>query len=244
MRKVPEITLFFWAAKLLTTALGESTSDYLVHTIDPVIAVLVGFVGLAIAIAIQFWMKKYVAWAYWLAVTMVAIFGTMAADVLHIGLGIPYVVSSIVFSLSLAIIFIIWQKGEHSLSIHSITTYRREFFYWTTVMVTFALGTAIGDMTAATFGLGYLLSGILFSILFAIPAIGNWKLGWNSIFSFWMAYIITRPLGASFADWLGRTASLGGIGIGTAHVSIALAIFLVGLVLYLSMSKKDSRFNS
>ncbi len=244
MRKVPEITIFFWIVKLLTTAMGESTSDYLVHTIDPIIAVIIGFVGFAIAISIQFWVKKYVAWVYWLAVTMVAIFGTMAADVLHIGLGIPYVVSTIVFSISLAIIFFLWYRVEKTLSIHSITNSRREFFYWATVMATFALGTATGDTTAATFGWGYLFSGILFGVLFIIPILGHWKLGWNEVFTFWFAYIITRPLGASFADWFGRAPTLGGIGLGTERVSIALGIAIACFVVYLSIAKIDRKSNS
>src|ERR1700739_1696111 len=132
-RKVPEVILLFWVIKLLTTAMGESTSDFMVHHFDPIIAVIIGFIGFAIAIVIQFWARKYVAWIYWLAVTMVAVFGTMAADVLHIQFGVPYLVSTILFAVTLAIIFSLWFSYERTLSIHSINTRRREMFYWATV---------------------------------------------------------------------------------------------------------------
>ncbi|MGI8420391.1 MAG: COG4705 family protein [Candidatus Levyibacteriota bacterium] len=241
MRKVPEVTIYFWIIKLLTTGMGETTSDFLVRKIDPVIAVVLGAIALAVALILQFRAKKYITWIYWLAVAMVAIFGTMVADVLHIGLGIPYLVSSIFFAIALAIIFFTWYKFEGTLSIHSITTHRREFFYWATVMATFALGTAAGDMTATTLQLGYFDSGILFALLFALPAIAYWKFGMNEIFTFWFAYIITRPLGASFADWIGRPTNLSGVGFGTGQISLVLAILISILVIYLSITRKDSR---
>jgi len=233
LRKVPEVTILFWVIKLLSTALGESTSDYLVHTIAPEIAVLFGAIGFAIAMILQFRAKKYAPWIYWLAVVMVAIFGTMAADVVHIVLGVPYFISALSFSAALLVTFLLWYKTEKTLSIHSINSYRREFFYWLTVVTTFALGTAVGDMTAITFGLGYLASGILFAILFLIPGLG-YKFGLNAVVAFWFAYIVTRPFGASFADWFGRTKDFGGIGFGTAITSVVLAIIIILLVFYLS----------
>lgn len=239
VRKVPEVTIFFWIIKLLTTAMGESTSDFLVHTIDPVITVVIGGIGFFIAIALQFRTKKYIAWVYWLTVTMVAIFGTMAADVVHIVLGIPYLVSTIAFALILCIVFSIWYKTEHILSIHSITTYRRELFYWLAVITTFALGTAAGDMTAVTLNLGYLTSGILFATLFVIPLFAQKMLKSNEVLTFWIAYIFTRPLGASFADWFGRTANMGGIGFGTGKTSIVLTFLIILFVIYLTITKKD-----
>lgn len=238
-RKVPEVILLFWIIKLFTTALGESTSDFLVHTLDPVIAVLIGAVAFFVSIVIQLLMRKYSTWIYWLTVTMVAIFGTMAADVLHIGLGIPYLVSTIFFAICLIIVFFIWYKVEKTLSIHSIATPRRELFYWATVITTFALGTAAGDMTAVTFNLGYLDSGLLFAILFVAPLVGYKFLGANEVLTFWFAYIMTRPFGASFADWFGRTADTGGIGFGTGRTSIVLAVFIIIFVAYLAVSKKD-----
>lgn len=236
--KVPEITIIFWTIKLLSTALGESTSDYLVFHINPYIAVAFGAVGLLIAILLQFYVKKYIPWVYWLSVVMVAIFGTMAADVLHVGLGIPYIVSTIFFSVCLTVIFVVWYKAEKTLSIHSIFTMRRELFYWATVMATFALGTAAGDMTAATLGLGYLLSGIMFAVVFVIPGILYWKLRKNEVFFFWFAYVITRPFGASFADYFGKNI-LGGLGLGDEIVSAVLGVLIIILVGYLTITKKD-----
>jgi uncharacterized membrane-anchored protein len=240
-RKVPEIILIFWIIKLFTTAMGESTSDFLVQTIDPVIAVAIGTVGFAVAMILQLVVKKYISWVYWLTVTMVAIFGTMAADVIHIGLGVPYLYSTIFFSITLVIIFSLWYFCEKTLSIHSIFNRRRELFYWSTVLATFALGTAVGDMTATTLGLGYLNSIYLFAVLIAIPAIG-WKFfKMNTIVAFWFAYILTRPLGASFADWFGRPSALGGIGIGTGKTSIILGILIIISVLYLVISNPKNK---
>ncbi|MGH7204470.1 MAG: COG4705 family protein [Candidatus Levyibacteriota bacterium] len=239
VRKVPEVIIFFWIIKLFTTAMGESTSDFMVHQMDPAIAVVIGFIGFVIAISLQLSTRRYVAWIYWLAVTMVAVFGTMAADVLHIGLGIPYIISTIFFAVALTIIFCIWYKVEKTLSIHSISTPRREVFYWLTVMTTFALGTAAGDMTAVTFNLGYLNSGILFAVLFALPLIAYKGFRANEVVTFWAAYIVTRPLGASFADWFGRSPDLGGIGFGTGKTSIVLTILILIFVAYLAVTKKD-----
>ncbi len=238
LRKVPEITIYFWIIKLLTTAMGESTSDYLVQAINPVVAVAFGAIGLVIVLLLQLWVRRYIAWIYWLTVTMVAIFGTMAADVLHVGLGIPYIVSTIFFMIVLTIIFFVWYKREKTLSIHSIANRRREIFYWAAVLATFALGTAAGDLTASTLNLGYLSSGILFAILFILPAIAYWRLGLNEIFVFWFAYIVTRPLGASFADWFGKPI-LGGLGYGDKKVSTILTILIIVFVAYLSITRKD-----
>jgi len=239
IRKVPEVTIYFWIIKLLTTGMGEVTSDYLVHQLNPIIAVALGGIGLAIALVLQFSVRRYIAWIYWLAVVMVAIFGTMAADVLHIGLGIPYLVSTMFFSVALAVTFVVWYINEKTLSIHSIYTRRREMFYWTTVMATFALGTAAGDMTATTMGLGYFSSGVLFAVLFTITALAYWRFGLNEIFAFWVAYILTRPLGASFADWIGRPHNLSGLGLGTGWVSLGLTIMIIGFVGYLTVTRKD-----
>ena len=238
--KVPELTLVFWAVKLLSTAMGESTSDYLVFHINPYVAVVAGCLGLLVALTLQLRVARYGAPVYWLAVVMVAVFGTMAADVMHVVLGIPYLVSSASLALALAVVFVAWWRTEHTLSIHRIDTPRRELFYWATVMATFALGTAAGDLTAATFGLGYPRSAVLFAILFAVPALGYRFLGWNEIAAFWTAYVITRPLGASVADWLGKPF-LGGLGLGDARVAVVLTAFIVLLVGYLAVSRIDVR---
>jgi uncharacterized membrane-anchored protein len=238
LRKVPEITIYFWIIKLLTTAMGESSSDYLVYHINPYIAVILGGVGLLVSLILQFLSRRYVPWIYWLAVTMVAIFGTMAADVTHIVLHIPYLASTIFFAISLTIIFCVWYASEKTLSIHSINNPRRELFYWAAILATFALGTAAGDMTAATLGLGYFASGVLFAVLFAIPALAYRLLGLNEIIAFWFAYIVTRPLGASFADWFAKP-TLGGLGLGDEKVSLVLTILIIIFVAYVTVTRKD-----
>ena len=239
--RVPEITVLFWIIKLLTTGMGETTSDYLMHQMNPIFAVALGGGGLAVALLMQFSVHRYIPWIYWLAVIMVAIFGTMAADAIHVALGIPYLVSTVGFSVALAAIFAIWYRTEKTLSIHRIYTFRREMFYWATVMTTFALGTAAGDMTASTLGLGYFTSGLLFTLLFALPAIAYWRFGLNEVSAFWFAYILTRPLGASFADWLGKPRVHGGVGIGTGQISLILAILIFGFVAHLTFSSSVAK---
>ncbi len=239
MSKVPEVTAYFWIVKVLTTGMGETTSDFLAHRLNPVIAVGIAGVVLAATLAVQLGVRRYVAAIYWTAVVMVSVFGTMAADVLHVGLGIPYVASTAFFVVALAAIFTLWYACEKTLSIHSIVTRRRELFYWATVMTTFALGTAAGDLTAVTMNLGYLASGVMFAVLIAIPALTRRLLGLNAIFAFWFAYIVTRPLGASFADWMGVSHARGGLAWGTGPVSLVLAAIIVCFVGYLSVTRAD-----
>ncbi|HWT55595.1 MAG TPA: hypothetical protein VN031_01035 [Candidatus Microsaccharimonas sp.] len=236
-RKVPEITAVFWIAKLLTTAMGEATSDYLANTISLYLAVAVGFVIFVLALWLQFRAKHYTPWTYWFAVAMVAVFGTMAADVLHKQFGVPYTASTAFFAVCLAVVFTVWQRVEHSLSIHSITTPRREVFYWLTVVTTFALGTAAGDWTAYSLGLGYLSSGFLFAAVILVPAIGRY-LRLNGVVVFWFAYIITRPLGASFADWLGKPVPAG-LGHGDGTVSAGLTMVIVLCVAYMTFNRHE-----
>ena len=236
--KVPEVTVAFWVTKALTTGMGESSSDYLVHRLPPVIAVAIGAIALAIALVLQFAARRYVPWTYWLAVAMVGVFGTMAADVLHVGLGVPYLVSTAFFAVALAVIFGLWYGCEKTLSIHSIHTRRRELSYWAAVMATFALGTAAGDMTAVTFGWGFFVSGVVFTILFAIPLIAG-RFGVNEVLTFWAAYILTRPMGASFADWMGMPPERGGLGWGTGLVTVVWALAIVILVAVLAITRSD-----
>jgi uncharacterized membrane-anchored protein len=237
--KVPRITLYFWIIKILTTALGESVSDYLVHGFNPYLAVIGGFVAFVIAMAIQLRTDHYVPWAYWLAVVMVAVFGTMAADVLHVEFGVPYVVSTVLFAIALIVVFTAWYRSEGTLSIHSIHTRRRELFYWAAVLATFAMGTALGDLAAYTANLGFLTAGIVFAVVFAIPGLAYRFLNLNGIVAFWFAYVMTRPLGASFADWTGKSTHARGIGIGDGPVAFVLALAIVALVGYLSVSGAD-----
>jgi uncharacterized membrane-anchored protein len=232
-RKVPAIGILFWVLKILTTAMGEVTSDFFVRSFNPFVVVPIAGLILLGALGLQLRARRYTPRTYWFAVVMVAVFGTMVADVLHIELGIPYLVSTVAFALTLTLIFSAWYSSERTLSIHSIDTRRRELFYWAAVLATFALGTAAGDMTASTLGLGYFGSGILFAILIAIPAIGWRWFSMNAILAFWIAYVLTRPLGASFADWVGRPHALGGLGVGTGLVSLGLSIVIVVIVGYL-----------
>jgi uncharacterized membrane-anchored protein len=240
LSKVPEITAFFWIVKALTTAMGESTSDFLVHSIVPEAAVVLGGIAFAIAIWIQFKKDRYVPWAYWLAVAMVGVFGTMAADVLHVGLGVPYIVSTVFYAVVLFFVFRIWHRMEGTLSIHSIRTPQREVFYWAAVLATFALGTAAGDLTAVTLGIGYFGSILLFAAIIAIPAIGYFRFGMDSILAFWFAYVVTRPLGASVADWLAVSHERGGLALGTGPVSLVLAAAIAGFVVYLTATGRDT----
>jgi uncharacterized membrane-anchored protein len=230
--KVPAITAGFWVTKVLTTAMGESISDYSVHRFDPVLAVAAAFVAFLIALAWQLALSRYHAVAYWLAVSMVAVFGTMAADVTHVKFKVPYAVSTAVFAVVLGVVFTAWQSVEHTLSIHSITSTRRELFYWATVLATFALGTAAGDLLAIAIGTGFFWAGVVFIGIICVPLLGWRLLGWNPIASFWFAYIVTRPIGASYADWFGKPTSVGGLGLGDGVVGGTLAALVACLVAY------------
>lgn len=237
--KVPQIGVYFWAIKALSTAMGESTSDYLVHAMSPYVAVLIGLVCFLAALAWQLSRPRYAAVPYWLAVVMVGVFGTMAADALHVGLGVPYAASTILYVVVLATVFAVWWATERTLSIHTINTPRRELFYWAAVVGTFAMGTALGDFTATTLGIGYLDSGLMFAAVIAIPAIGWSRLRWNPIFSFWFAYVATRPLGASFADWTGKPVSVGALGLGDGPVALVLGAAIAILVAHLAITRRD-----
>jgi uncharacterized membrane-anchored protein len=225
--KVPEITAMFWIVKILTTGMGETCSDFLVQHLIPALAVLLGLVVFVAAVVRQLRAPRYLPWVYWFAVVMVSVFGTMAADVVHKGFGVPYLVSTVAFSIALAAIFVVWYRSEGTLSIHSIDSPRRERFYWAAVLATFALGTAAGDMTATTLHLGYLASGILFTVAIAIPWVLWARYGLNPIVAFWAAYILTRPLGASFADWMAVSPHRGGLGWGTGPVSLVLTLLII-----------------
>lgn len=239
--KVPaRITAYFWLLKLLTTAMGEATSDFLAHRLGAVVAGAIGFTFLAAAFAVQFAAGRYVAWRYWLAVVAVAVFGTMIADGLHVEVGLPYVATTALFAVGLAVVFTVWYLSERTLSIHTIDDPRREAFYWATVLATFALGTAAGDLTATTLGLGYLASIGLFAVVIAVPAIGYFRFGLNEVVAFWFAYVVTRPLGASGADWLGMPTSHGGVGLGPGVVALVLVVPIVLLVAYLARTRLDT----
>ncbi len=236
--KVPEVTFLFWIVKVLTTGMGETTSDFLVRSIGPAVAVGIGTTLFAAALVLQLAAARYLPWVYWLAVAMVSVFGTMAADVTHIVLGVPYLVSTIAFAVVLAVVFFVWHRSEGTLSIHSITSRRRESYYWAAILVTFALGTAAGDMTARTLHLGYFVSGVVFAVVIAIPAVAFRIGAFNAVFAFWFAYVVTRPLGASFADWMGVSHARGGLQWGTGPVSVALAVLIVAGVAILAATER------
>ena len=236
--KVPEITAYFWITKVLTTGMGEATSDYLGRVLGTPIAVSVGLLALIVALVVQFTRRRYIATVYWTAIVAVSVFGTMFADGLHDGPGVPYVVSTIVFAVILAVILAGWRLSEKTLSIHSVQTRRREAFYWATVMGTFALGTAAGDFTASSLHLGYLDSVLLFAVVIVIPAVAYAR-GLNAILAFWFAYIVTRPLGASFADWAAVPRRVGGLGAGTGWVSLGMTVAIIVFVAYLALTRSD-----
>ena len=235
--KVPQIAGAFWALKLLTTGMGEAMSDGLGQKSVP-LAAFIGIFGLWLALRLQLRQREYKAPYYWFAVMMVAVFGTMVADGIRDGAGISYSVTTPFFAIVTALIFFAWYRSEGTLSIHSINTRRREKFYWAAVLGTFALGTAAGDLTAYQLKLGFWPSALLFAGVFAVPALGWWKLNWNPIFAFWFAYVITRPLGASFADGFSKPTS-GGLNVGDPTVAlIAFAVF-IALVAWVTITKRD-----
>jgi uncharacterized membrane-anchored protein len=236
--KVPEVTFLFWVIKLLTTAGGEAVSDFLV----PHGYLLTGVVEVAIvvvAVVLQLSTRRYVAAAYWFLALAIAIFGTGAADAMHLILHIPYGGTSAFWAIVLAGVFWVWYRSERTLSIHSIVTRRRELFYWTVVFATFALGTALGDFTARVLHLGYLGGGVLFAVVIMVPAVAWSQLKLNSVLCFWAAYVVTRPLGASFADYFGKPKVLSGLDYGDGPVSVVLLLFLVVLVGYTALARYD-----
>ena len=234
LAKVPEVTAAFWVAKVLTTGMGEAASDWLAaHSIA--LAAGVGTVGLGVTLWYQLRADRYRPATYWATVAMVAVFGTMAADAIHVVLGVPYPVTSAAYAIAVAACLVVWRRSEGTLSIHSITTRRRELFYWATVLATFALGTAAGDLTAMTLKLGYLESGLIFFAAILIPwaAWRWWRL--NEVVAFWAAYVLTRPLGASFADWVAKPASRGaGLGVGDGPVTLTLVVVILAIVVWIA----------
>jgi uncharacterized membrane-anchored protein len=238
LTKVPQITLWFWIAKIASTGMGEATSDFLYQQYGTVKAGAIGAVLLIGALIWQFSVKRYMTWVYWLAVVAVSVTGTQAADGLHVVVGMPYWQTTLLYAVCLAAIFVAWYLTEGTLSIHSITTWRREAFYWATVMATFALGTALGDLIATPLKQGYFRSAVIFFVVILIPLVA-WRLGMNPVLAFWFAYTITRPLGASIADWLGVPHHLGGLDWGRGHVALILTIPILIAVGYMAITGVD-----
>jgi uncharacterized membrane-anchored protein len=242
LNKVPEITLYFWIIKILCTTVGETFADFINETLGFGLhnTTIVMGVLLAITLFFQFRARKYIPTIYWLAIVLISVFGTLVTDNLTDGLGISLLTSTIVFAILLAGTFMVWYRKEKTLSIHSIVTRQRESFYWLTILFTFALGTALGDLIAETFNLGYLITLGLFVVLIAIVALGHFRFKWNAVLSFWIAYILTRPLGASIGDYLSQARTDGGLGLGTTITSIIFLAAILGTVIYLSITKKDT----
>jgi uncharacterized membrane-anchored protein len=236
--KVPQITALFWVVKILTTAGGEATSGFLAlgnWTVGGSTEVAL----LAIGLIWQFSIRRYQTVAYWFLAYAIATFGTGVADGLHVLIGIPYEGTTVLWALVLAVILWSWYRSEGTLSIHSIVTRRRECFYWATVFATFALGTAVGDFTATVLGLGYLSAGITFGVVILVPLVLWSGLKVNSVFCFWFAYVLTRPLGASFADYASKPPKISGAGFGYGPSAAVAAILVAVLVGYLAISRTD-----
>jgi uncharacterized membrane-anchored protein len=236
--KVPEVIALFWVVKILTTAGGEATSDYLkaygnfgAGSVE-IALILAGLVW-------QFSTRRYEAFAYWFLAYAIATTGTGVADFLHLDAHIPYAGTTILWAVVLAAVFWGWQRSEGTLSIHSITIQRREAFYWATVFATFALGTALGDLTAITLEMGYLASGIFFTVIILLPAVARLQFGLGSIAAFWMSYVVTRPLGASFADWISKPVKATGLGFGDGPTAVLFAVAVFAFVSYLAIARPD-----
>nr|WP_208971045.1 hypothetical protein [Kineococcus rubinsiae] len=237
--KVPEITAVFWLVKVLTTGMGEAASDYL-GTTNLVLGGVVGVGGFLLALRWQLRSPRYSPPVYWTCVAMIAVFGTIVADVLHVATGLSYDVTSAVYALAVAVLLAWWWRSEGTVDVHSITTPRRERFYWATVIATFALGTAVGDLTGLTLHLGFLPSGLLFLAAIAVPLVA-WRAGANPVLTFWAAYVLTRPLGASFADWVAKPHDVGaGLGVGDGPVALVALAAIAVLVALVTVRHRDA----
>jgi uncharacterized membrane-anchored protein len=235
--KVPEVFVVFWVVKLLTTGIGETASDFL-GTWNVAVAGIVGVGGFALALWCQLRAASYRPVVYWVTVLMVALFGTMIADGPHVALGTPYYVDSVIYLVLLGGVLFWWRRSEGTLSVHSITTPRRERFYWGTVLLTFGLGTALGDTTASNLHLGYWWSVVIFGGLILVPLLA-WRMGADAVLCFWAAYSLTRPLGASVADGLAVSRRHGGLGWTTGTVSALGLVLFALLVAYLAVTHHD-----
>ena len=238
MNRVPKVTVDFWLIKLMAVTMGETAADYLAVNLGfgltatslIMAAVLIG------SLALQFGQKRYVPWSYWLAVVLISIVGTLVTDNMVDNFGVSLITTTIGFSIALAVTFALWFASEKTLSIHAIFTTKREAYYWSAILFTFALGTAAGDLVAEQFGLGYLSTGVLFGMIIASLACGYFFLGLDPILGFWLAYLFTRPLGASFGDLLSQPAEYGGLALGTIITSALFLGLIVVIVTYMSLT--------
>ena len=241
LNKVPEVTLYFWIIKILATTVGETAADYLNTTLNLGLsyttAIMAAF--LAVALVAQFRLRRYVPAVYWLSVVLISVVGTLITDNLTDNFGVSLVTTTIVFSVVLAVTFGAWFASERTLSIHTIVTTKREAFYWLTVLFTFALGTAAGDLTAEKLNVGYWKSALLFAGLIALVYGSHFRLRLNAVLAFWVAYVLTRPLGASIGDYLSQARADGGLALGTTTTSIIFLLTILAVVIFLTVTKRD-----
>ncbi|WP_406124080.1 hypothetical protein [Streptomyces sp. NBC_00989] len=239
--KVPEVTAYFWIIKVLCTTVGETAADLLNEKAG------LGLTGvsllmsalLAVVLVVQFRTTGYRAGVYWLAVALISVVGTLISDNLTDNMGVPLETTTTVFAIALAVVFVVWYRREHTLSIHGIDTTSREAYYWLAVLFTFALGTAAGDLVSERMNLGYWLAATLFALAIGAVAVAHLALGLDAVWSFWIAYVLTRPLGASIGDYLSQPAGDGGLGLGTVVTSVLFLAVVLGLVVHLAVTRKD-----
>jgi uncharacterized membrane-anchored protein len=241
LNKVPEITLYFWVIKVLCTTVGETAADFLNDNLGLGLTKTTYIMGalLVAALVAQFRLQRYVPSVYWLAVVLISIFGTLITDNLSDNLGVSLVITTVGFSIALAVVFAVWWASERTLSIHTIYSTRREGFYWLAVLFTFALGTAAGDLTAERLSIGYALSAVIFGAMIAVVAFAHFRLKLNAVLAFWIAYILTRPLGASIGDYLSQPRTDGGLGLGTVVTSALFLTAILAVVVFLTITRRD-----
>jgi uncharacterized membrane-anchored protein len=241
LNKVPQLTIYFWIIKIMATTVGETVADMLAVKLKLglVLASLVVGVLLVVALVVQFRSRKYLPAVYWLAVVLISVAGTLITDNLVDNMGVPLWVTTVVFAIALCFTFVAWYAVEKSQSVHTIQTTRREIFYWSAILFTFTLGTAGGDLLSEGAHLGYLYSGLLFAGAIALVTLLYYKVGLNDVVAFWIAYILTRPLGASLGDLLSQPKGNGGLGLGTVVTSVAFLVVIVGLVTFRSRQLTD-----
>ena len=241
LSKVPEVTIFFWIIKIMATTVGETAADFLNTKLSFGLTgtSLVMGVVLLVFLVMQMGARKYIPWIYWVTVVLLSVFGTLITDNLVDNFGVSLQTTTVIFAAALIATFVGWYSSEKTLSIHSIFTTRRELFYWAAILFTFALGTAAGDLAAEGLHLGYAVSVLVFAGLIGAVTIAHYGFRFNAVTAFWLAYILTRPLGASFGDWLSQPLANGGLGLGTVGTSGLFLVTIFALVVYLTVSRKD-----
>jgi len=243
--RVPEVKIDFWLIKLMAVTMGETAADYLAVNMGFGLTTTSLFMSaiLAVALALQFTQRKYVPWVYWTAVVLISIVGTLITDNLVDNFHVALETTTVFFTIALALTFAVWYAVEKTLSIHSIFTTRREIFYWLAILFTFSLGTAAGDLVAEAFGLGFLTTGVIFGAIIAAITTAYYLFNLNAILAFWLAYIFTRPLGASLGDLLSQPVEYGGLGFGTIVTSLLFLGCIAALVVYMTITYRGERVN-